>query len=63
VRQIVAHTRTPEADVREILYGSPPEHDAQLADAVARLDALVTAVLRDNPHRDNPPPDTLGGNP
>jgi hypothetical protein len=63
VRQIVAHTRTPEADVREILYGSPPEHDAQLADAVARLDALVTAVLRDNPQRDNPPPDKPGGNP
>jgi hypothetical protein len=62
VRQIAAHTRTPEAEVREVLYGSPPEHDAQLAHAVARLDALVTAVLPDNPQRDNPP-DTLGGNP
>jgi Domain of unknown function (DUF4350) len=49
VVQVAARTGMPEQVVRMVLYGPPPADDEGLARAVADLDALVAAVLRDNP--------------
>jgi hypothetical protein len=53
VARIAARTGNAAA-VRQVLHGSAPEDDVGLAEAVERLDALVAAVLRQNPTPDRP---------
>jgi hypothetical protein len=48
IDQVAARTGTPATTVWAILYGSPPKDDEGLAGAVADLDRLVAAVLRDS---------------
>jgi hypothetical protein len=57
IEQVAARTGTPDHVVRAILNGPAPDDDEGLRRAVADLDALVNAVLRDNP------PQPLGGTP
>jgi hypothetical protein len=59
VASVTHRTRLPAREVAEILYGRPPQTDEELAQAVARLDALV-AALRQTPVPTQPPdPSTL----
>lgn len=51
IAQLVARTGWPEQWVRTTLYGPAPKDDDGLGRAVAALDTLVWAVLRDNPVR------------
>lgn len=59
VAQIAERSGAPAQTVRAILYGPPPENDEALTRAVADVDALVSAVLRDNPSSNTQP----GGTP
>jgi hypothetical protein len=53
IRQVAERSGAPDHTVRAILYGSAPPDDDALVRAVADLDRLVAAVLRDSaePHR------------
>jgi hypothetical protein len=46
IADVAARSGVPAHEVRAILDPPPPESDDELAHAVARLDALVAAVLR-----------------
>jgi hypothetical protein len=54
VEQVAARTGRPAAIVREILYGSPPASVEELTHAVAALDSLEHAVLREQPRSAGP---------
>jgi uncharacterized protein DUF4350 len=49
VQAAAARTGLPPDRVRHILYGPDPDNDEDLMNAVAALDALVTAVTQDRP--------------
>jgi hypothetical protein len=53
IRQVASRSGVPDHAVRAILYGPAPPDDDGLTRAVADLDQLVAAVLRDtaDPHR------------
>ena len=53
IQQVASRSGAPDHAVRAILYGPAPPDDDGLARAVADLDQLVAAVLRDSadPHR------------
>ena len=64
IAQIAARTAAPEHAVRAVLYGPAPQDDQGLDRAVADLDALVQAVMRDTPSPAEPSAEqSQGGTP
>jgi hypothetical protein len=63
VEQVAARTGTTEDRVAAILYGAIPQDDGGLVRAVADLDQLVAAALRENPPAATTDPDHDRGGP
>ncbi len=61
VVRVAARSGVPAEVVETVLYGPVPDDDASLLDAVAALDRLVSAVIRDHPGPAVPRPS--GGTP
>jgi len=61
VAQVAARARVPVSVVEAVLYGPSPDDDASMLAAVAQLDRLVSAVVRDRPGPGTPHPS--GGTP
>jgi hypothetical protein len=56
VARIAARSGLPAEVVETVLYGPTPDNDASLLAAVADVDQLVSAVIRDRPDPANPRP-------
>jgi hypothetical protein len=57
IARVAARTGAQAHSVRAILYGPPPANDDQLSQAIAQVDALVVAVLRDTGRTSRPTPE------